>query len=66
MDYEKCKCQAEKLVHASNIESKTIYRPAVIVGDSKTGYTVTYHGLYLYLRLMATLVPQQKRKRNTV
>ena len=60
-DYERCKCQAEKLVHASDIESKTIYRPAVIVGDSKTGYTVTYHGLYLYLRLMATLVPQQKR-----
>jgi thioester reductase-like protein len=60
-DYERCKCQAEQLVHASEIESKTIYRPAVIVGDSKTGYTVTYHGLYLYLRLMATLVPQQKR-----
>ncbi len=65
-DYERCKCQAEKIVHASNIESKTIYRPAVIVGDSKTGYTVTYHGLYLYLRLMATLVPQQKRNENGV
>ena len=63
-DYEECKCQAEKLVHASNIESKTIYRPAVIVGDSKTGYTVTYHGLYLYLRLMATLVPLQERNEN--
>lgn len=65
-DYERCKCQAEKFVHASNIKSKTIYRPAVIVGDSKTGYTVTYHGLYLYLRLMATLVPQQKRNENGV
>lgn len=63
-DYEECKCQAEKLVHAANIDSKTIYRPAVIVGDSKTGYTVTYHGLYLYLRLMATLVPLQKRNEN--
>ena len=63
-DYEQCKCQAEQLVHAANINSKTIYRPAVIVGDSKTGYTVTYHGLYLYLRLMATLVPLQKRNEN--
>lgn len=65
-DYERCKCAAEKLVTGSKIESKTIYRPAVIVGDSKTGYTVTYHGLYLYLRLMATLVPQQARNENGV
>ena len=41
--------------------SKTIYRPAVIVGDSETGYTSSYHGLFLYLRLMAMLVPLQQR-----
>ncbi len=60
-DYEHCKCEAEKLVQASSIASKTIYRPAVIVGDSKTGYTLTYHGLFMYLRLIATLVPQQEK-----
>lgn len=38
-----------------------MYRPAVIAGDSKTGFTCSYHGLYLYLRLIATLVPQQPR-----
>ena len=50
-DYEQCKCEAEKLVRAADfIEQLTVYRPGIIVGDSRTGYTSTYHGLYLYLR----------------
>lgn len=61
-DYEVSKFEAEKLVRsADHFETTTIYRPAVIVGDSETGYTSTYHGLFLYLRLMAMLVPQQAR-----
>lgn len=61
-DYEISKFQAEKLVLAANcFETTTIYRPAVIAGDSETGYTSTYHGLFLYLRLMAMVIPEQKR-----
>ena len=61
-DYERSKFEAESAVHAATgFNSKTIYRPAVIVGDSETGYTSTYHGLFLYLRLLAMLVPLQKR-----
>lgn len=60
-DYERSKFEAEKLVHAAEgFETKTIYRPAVIAGDSQTGYTSTYHGLFLYLRLFAMLVPAQR------
>ena len=60
-DYEQTKLEAETLVRqAKFIDQLTVYRPAVISGDSETGYTNTYHGLYLYLRLMAMLVPQQK------
>ncbi|MEL7498826.1 MAG: SDR family oxidoreductase [Planctomycetota bacterium] len=60
-DYEQSKYEAECLIQqAEGFESKTIYRPAVIVGDSQTGYTSTYHGLFLYLRLMAMLVPSQE------
>ena len=59
-DYEQTKCQAEKLVRQANfIDNLTVYRPAVIAGDSTTGFTNTYHGLYLYLRVMSLLVPQQ-------
>ena len=60
--YEVSKFEAEKLVRASDcFETITVYRPGVVVGDSETGYTSTYHGLFLYLRLFAMLVPEQKR-----
>jgi thioester reductase-like protein len=49
-DYEHCKFEAEKLVRtAPFLDRVTIYRPAIIVGDARTGYTTTYHGLYSYL-----------------
>jgi nucleoside-diphosphate-sugar epimerase len=58
-DYESSKLQAEVMVrNADHLRSLTVYRPAVIAGDSQTGYTNTYHGIYLYLRLMALLVPR--------
>lgn len=59
-DYEKSKHLGENIVrNAGCFDRLAIYRPAVIAGDSVTGYTSTYHGLYLYLRLMAMLVPTQ-------
>ena len=59
-DYEHSKLRAEVMVRdASFIDQLTVYRPAVIAGDARTGYTNTYHGIYLYLRLMALLVPRQ-------
>ncbi|MEM9411096.1 MAG: SDR family oxidoreductase [Planctomycetota bacterium] len=61
-EYEQSKFEAEKLVRqADGFDVKNIYRPAVIVGDSQTGFTASYHGLYLYLRLMATLIPLQEK-----
>jgi len=55
-DYEKSKLEAETMVRAdSHLEQVTVYRPAVIAGDSKTGYTNTYHGLYMYLKIMCIL-----------
>ncbi len=58
-DYEQSKLQAEQLVRSAQcIDELTVYRPAVISGDSQTGYTNTYHGIYLYLRMMAVIVPR--------
>ena len=55
-DYENSKLQAEKLVRADKfITNLTVYRPAVIAGDSRTGYTNTYHGLFMYLQIMCIL-----------
>lgn len=56
-DYERTKLESEKLVrNADFLRQLTVYRPAVIAGDSCTGYTNTYHGLYMYLKLMSVLV----------
>ena len=51
---------------AQCFDTTTIYRPAVIAGDSETGYTSTYHGLFLYLRLMAMVIPEQERNADGV
>jgi len=57
-DYEASKFEAESLVRSATFPTHvTVYRPAVICGDSHTGYTNTYHGLFVYLRLMAMLIP---------
>jgi thioester reductase-like protein len=54
--YEKTKLEAELLVRGADfIDRSTIYRPSIIVGDSQTGYTTTYHGFYAPLRLAHTM-----------
>lgn len=57
-DYEQSKAAAERLVQAANhLDSATIYRPSIIVGDSRTGFTSTFQGFYAPLRLLAPSAP---------
>jgi thioester reductase-like protein len=57
-DYERSKVEAERLVRdADHLDSVTVLRPSIIVGDSRTGFTSTYHGFYVLLRLAHTLIP---------
>jgi len=55
-DYETSKNEAEKMVREAGFASATVYRPSIIVGDSQTGYTSTYHGFFAGLRLGHTLL----------
>ncbi len=61
-DYERTKVEGEKLVRAAVeprggfLDTATVYRPSIIVGDSSTGWTSTYHGLFAALRLGHTLL----------
>jgi thioester reductase-like protein len=56
-DYERSKLTAEKEVLASPaFDQVTIYRPSIIVGDSSTGFTTSYHGFYTPLRLVYSLL----------
>ena len=60
-DYEHSKFVAEQLVRKAAGEAcVTIYRPVVILGDSQSGYTSTYHGGYLYLRLMSVVLRREQ------
>jgi thioester reductase-like protein len=55
-DYERSKVEGELLVRSAEfLDSLTIYRPSIIVGDSQTGYTATFHGFYATLKLAHTL-----------
>jgi thioester reductase-like protein len=64
-DYEHSKYLAERLVRDDDfISPATVYRPAVIAGDSQTGYTNTYHGLSVYMRLLSKLMSLTPRDRD--
>ena len=49
--YEESKLSAEKMLRDAGFEKLTVYRPASIVGDSRDGFTSSYHGFYLPLQL---------------
>ncbi len=56
-DYEQSKLTAEGEVLAADcFDRVTIYRPSIIVGDSVTGYTSSFHGFYTPLRVAYSLL----------
>ena len=56
-DYEKTKIAAETEVLACpDFDCVTVYRPSIIVGDTRTGFTTSYHGFYTPLRLVYSLL----------
>ena len=56
-DYEISKLTSEKEVRETEFfNSITVHRPAIIVGDSQTGYTNTFHGFYSPLRFIHSVL----------
>ncbi|MEM8681417.1 MAG: SDR family oxidoreductase [Planctomycetota bacterium] len=57
-DYQQSKLEAEKAIHACEwLNSRTIYRPALVVGDSKDGFTTAPDfGLYYYIQFNCELM----------
>ncbi|MBI1347541.1 NAD-dependent epimerase/dehydratase family protein [bacterium] len=61
-DYETSKLTAEKMVRSADfINPPTVYRPGIIIGDTQTGFTTTYHGFYAALQLTHTLASTHER-----
>ena len=60
-DYEKSKVEAEKMVRSCRfIDSLTVFRPAIIVGDRHTGYTPTFHGFYAPIKIILPFADPEK------
>jgi len=56
-DYEKSKIRAEEMVASADfLDSKTFFRPGIIIGDSRSGYTSTFHGFYVPLKVTHGLI----------
>ena len=53
--YEETKFLAEKIVREAKDVPSVIYRPGIVVGDSRTGETAKYDGPYYVLRTMQSL-----------
>jgi thioester reductase-like protein len=64
--YEQTKWEAERIVRDRQARLPiTIYRPSIVVGDSKTGYTSNFRVLYWPLKVLASglvvVVPADRR-----
>ena len=54
--YEKSKYKAEKLVRAAMADNlpATIFRPSMVVGDTKTGWTRDFNVIYPLIRILSS------------
>ncbi len=60
--YEASKIQAEVMVRSASFLAKpTVFRPGIIVGDSISGYTTTFHGFYAPLKSVHALSTHLQR-----
>ncbi|MFM7073318.1 MAG: hypothetical protein ACKO38_16140, partial [Planctomycetota bacterium] len=53
----------KRLRNARHLDSVTVYRPSIIVGDSRTGYSSTYHGFYTPLRVASEALERMAQGR---
>jgi thioester reductase-like protein len=63
--YEESKCQAETRVAramADGVVRATVYRPAIVIGESTTGRVTHFHGVYAFIRGLWTALERARRK----
>lgn len=67
-DYQASKIIAEQAVaDAEGFTTKTIYRPGLVVGDSRTGFTThPDFGLYHYIEFLSMIIPTIRQADNSV
>jgi nucleoside-diphosphate-sugar epimerase len=63
--YEESKCKAEMLIaeeqHKGAITS-SVYRPSVVIGDSRSGRVTHFHGVYAFIRALWSALERLRRR----
>jgi nucleoside-diphosphate-sugar epimerase len=63
--YEASKCEAEELIDKARSNGSivpTVYRPSVVIGDSRTGRITHFHGVYAFIRGLWSTLERMRRK----
>lgn len=66
--YEESKCQAEMLIHAEQRQGNiaaSVYRPSIVIGDSKSGRATHFHGVYAFIRALWAALERVRRRTHT-
>ncbi len=63
--YEESKCQAEMLIadaHRKGLILPSIYRPSIVIGDSRSGRVTHFHGVYAFIRGLWSALERLRRR----
>ena len=63
--YEESKCRAEHLIadaHARGDVAASVYRPSIVIGDSKSGRVTHFHGVYAFIRALFSAVERLRKR----
>jgi nucleoside-diphosphate-sugar epimerase len=63
--YEESKCRAEQIVadaYRTGRVKPSIYRPSIVIGDSKSGRATHFHGVYAFIRALWTALERLRRR----
>lgn len=63
--YEESKCEAEMLIadsHRRGVIEASVYRPSIVIGDSRSGRITHFHGVYAFMRLLWAALERLRRR----
>ena len=63
--YEESKCRAELLIaqeHQKGTIVASVYRPSIVIGDSKSGRVTHFHGVYAFIRGLWAVLERLRRR----
>ena len=63
--YEESKCQAEMLIAGEQMKGAivaSVYRPSIVIGDSRSGRVTHFHGVYAFIRALWASLERLRRR----